>query len=201
MTEVYVIGEQPELRLVKIGVAADAAERITELRRSNGDTITPPDVDRRLLALLFRAHGDEITEEALHWYFDDRRVCGEWFDLGADVQAVTAQVAAAVRLVNYVRSGTRNAPRSATLTTDNSLAPMYDEFTDAVRRLAADGVREFSNATVLELCPTWSSVAMCRHLKRVAAGSRTPPAGFTIKRLQPGRYRLISSITQEGTRV
>lgn len=96
---VYLIGS-PASRLVKIGVSSNPAERLADLQV--GSPIP--------LMILWRTQGGQGLESALHRYFRNYRVHGEWFDFGEE--SATALVATAAVLLGYRTQPEGSAPLS-----------------------------------------------------------------------------------------
>jgi hypothetical protein len=81
---VYVIGcPPPATGPVKIGWTSNPQVRLHQLRTDT--TITPEDVDRTSLQVLYSCEGDRALERALHLRFHRLRVIGEWFRLNPAV--------------------------------------------------------------------------------------------------------------------
>lgn len=79
---IYVIGA-PCVQAVKIGRAADVEARLSGLQ--TGSPVP--------LAVLWqrRVAGAKRVEDALHKHFRDKRVRGEWFDLGPDAPRIVRE--------------------------------------------------------------------------------------------------------------
>jgi Meiotically up-regulated gene 113 len=86
---VYVIGD-PDQRVVKIGWSTNLRSRLANLQCGSA---LP-------LRLLWAARGGRALEDALHAWFNDQRLEGEWFDF-PDSDAVF-QVKAAVEVLRGV---------------------------------------------------------------------------------------------------
>lgn len=82
--DVYVMGA-PHLTVAKIGSSQFPLRRLRDAIQSPSDpTCVPDGVDRRDLMVLYRQPGGRPVERALHAYFADSWIVGEWFELGAD---------------------------------------------------------------------------------------------------------------------
>lgn len=81
---IYAIGNAESQWPIKIGwTERTAHERLFRLRKRDKTKI-PALVDRRALFVLHEREGDHQLEQALHAYFAERHVLGEWFVLPAD---------------------------------------------------------------------------------------------------------------------
>lgn len=87
---VYLIGHADLTGPVKIGFTTEARlpRRLTELRTrapgASGSVIMPAGISRDCLALLVAAPGRAAVERHVKRQWLERRVAGEWFDLGPD---------------------------------------------------------------------------------------------------------------------
>jgi T5orf172 domain len=102
----YVAGV-PGCPVVKIGRSMSPAQRVAELRKP-GYALTPSGVDREAIALLAHWRGNAPVERWIHRQFTNRRVVGEWFDLGPDPVATVEQ--ALTRLPKRLQLDTRYDP-------------------------------------------------------------------------------------------
>jgi Meiotically up-regulated gene 113 len=75
---------------VKIGVSANVASRLIQLRRGESMPLRVASMipDPGLVDMLATFDVDDGTERRLHSIFKDRRIEGEWFYLGGPVAAV-----------------------------------------------------------------------------------------------------------------
>ena len=69
--------QHPVTNLIKIGKTSNIDQRLTALRYEGGKAHTPALIILKVIEIPY----ESICEQAMHWYFRDKRRHGEWFAL------------------------------------------------------------------------------------------------------------------------
>lgn len=137
---VYLIGS-PDSPLVKIGWSDNPKRRLRNLQSGSP-------VPLRLLAVY---EGGHYVEAELHRRFADKRVHGEWFDLGPDPVAVVGPFAKVAQVDQEQRAGLRQPKHEL----------RYDHLplSDVINWFPDDPPGAYER--VERECPTWKQAGRC----------------------------------------
>ncbi|WP_331758636.1 GIY-YIG nuclease family protein [Streptomyces sp. NBC_01547] len=136
---VYILGAEGS-PLVKIGWTNNPSRRLADLQ--SGSPLA--------LRLLATCEGDARLESALHGHFADRRVRGEWFDLGDDpvdlVEPIAKQEQA--RITEQTGRKPKHTLWAPGPLTSEIIAWFPDDPPSAYERVKQE-------------CPTWEKAGRC----------------------------------------
>ncbi|MFF4732862.1 GIY-YIG nuclease family protein [Streptomyces mirabilis] len=137
---VYLIGS-PDSPLVKIGWSDNPERRLRDLQ--SGSPVA--------LQLLAVYEGGHYVEAELHRRFADKRVHGEWFDLGPDPVAVVSPFVRVAHVDEAERAGLRQSKHQL----------QYDHlpFSEVINWFPDDPPGAYER--VMQECPTWEQAGRC----------------------------------------